>query len=376
MERPPPKHREISRALLADIAGGRYAGGKVPSEAQLVKRFGVSRPTIARALRDLQSEGLIDRRAGSGTFVRSPAAAPAPPARQLGLLVPERGTTEIFELICGELSSLARARDYALLYGGSALPAQEAEISERNAWAMCEHYIAQGVQGVFFAPFESGGGGAASNRRIAEALGGAGIPVILLDRDIVPFPLRSKFDLVSVDNVGGAYQLAEHLLKLGCRRVAFLARPGHAPTIDARIAGVREALARHGVAAPEDWVREGDAASPAFVREHIVARKWEAVICANDVTAAQLLRSLEKLGARVPQDIRIVGFDDANFASLLGVTLTTLQQPTRDIAVAAFTALADRLAQPTLPARTVLLDGRLVVRESCGAYLPREPAAS
>jgi DNA-binding GntR family transcriptional regulator len=63
-----PKHRDISRQLLAEIATGKHdPAGRLPSEAQLVKRFGVSRPTVARALRDLQSEGLIERRAGSGT---------------------------------------------------------------------------------------------------------------------------------------------------------------------------------------------------------------------------------------------------------------------------------------------------------------------
>ena len=65
------KHREISRQLLAEIAVGKYRpDGRLPSETQLVKRFGVSRPAVARALRDLQTEGLIERRAGSGTYVR------------------------------------------------------------------------------------------------------------------------------------------------------------------------------------------------------------------------------------------------------------------------------------------------------------------
>jgi len=53
-----PKHRDISRRLRADIAAGRYAAGaRLPSEPQLVKQFGVSRPTIGRALLDLQNEG-------------------------------------------------------------------------------------------------------------------------------------------------------------------------------------------------------------------------------------------------------------------------------------------------------------------------------
>ena len=69
-----PKHSRISQELLAEIAAGKYApSGRLPSEAQLVDRFGVSRPTVARALRDLQDQGLVERRVGSGSFVRSQA---------------------------------------------------------------------------------------------------------------------------------------------------------------------------------------------------------------------------------------------------------------------------------------------------------------
>ena len=97
------KHRRISQQLREEIAVGRYAAGvRLPSEPQLVKQFGVSRPTVARALLDLQSEGLIERRAGSGTYVRIAAPAQAGKStRQMGLLIPGLGHTEIFELICG-----------------------------------------------------------------------------------------------------------------------------------------------------------------------------------------------------------------------------------------------------------------------------------
>src|SRR5437867_2356701 len=107
-----PKHLLISQELMAEIAAGGYRpSGRLPSEAQLVKRFNVSRPTVARALRDLQDRGLIDRRVGSGTYVRQgPAAAGSAPdgRRELALMIPGLGTTEIFEEICGELAGLAR----------------------------------------------------------------------------------------------------------------------------------------------------------------------------------------------------------------------------------------------------------------------------
>lgn len=130
------KHHEISRQLRTAIAAGRYgAKGRLPGEPQLVKQFGVSRPTVARALLDLQAEGLIERRAGSGTYVRARAPALVT-TRQLGLLVPGLENTEIFGLICGELASLAQAHDYSLVWGSSMFPHQDTDSSLEHAQAI------------------------------------------------------------------------------------------------------------------------------------------------------------------------------------------------------------------------------------------------
>jgi LacI family transcriptional regulator len=65
----------------------------------------------------------------------------------------------------------------------------------------------------------------------------------------------------------------------------------------------------------------------------------------------------------------VVGFDDVRYATLFSVPLTTMHQPCREIAATAFRAMLDRIADPALPPRTLVLSPRLVVRESCGAYL-------
>lgn len=362
------KHRQISRRLHADILEGKYpAGARLPSEAQLVAQFGVSRPTVARALRDLLVEGLIERRAGSGTYVLAPTGRRAP-TRMLGLLIPGLGTTEVFEVICGELAGLARVHDFSLLWGGSTHPRQDKDASLEHANELCEQFIERHVSGVFFAPYEFLPEHGQANRRLAEALRQAGIPVILLDRDLQPFPNRSDFDLVGIDNVAGGYLIAEHLLKLGCRHLHFVARPHSAPTVDARIAGVREAMVRRHLEPSRGWIHTGDPADPRFVRGLMAGRQADALVCANDFTAATLLRSLETLGHKVPRDVRLAGFDDAKYATLVSVPLTTVHQPCREIATTAFRMMQERIAEPTLPVRSVALTPRLVVRESCGAY--------
>jgi LacI family transcriptional regulator len=70
----------------------------------------------------------------------------------------------------------------------------------------------------------------------------------------------------------------------------------------------------------------------------------------------------------VPSDIRLVGFDDVRYATLLATPLTTIHQPCRDIAVAAMRAMQDRIAESALPVRSHLLTSTLVLGESCGTY--------
>ncbi|MCW5555661.1 MAG: substrate-binding domain-containing protein [Verrucomicrobiae bacterium] len=154
---------------------------------------------------------------------------------------------EIFQSICGEIASLARVRDYGILWGGSTHPHEDTDASFEHAEELCRQFIVRKVSGVFFAPVELTTGQGEANRKLAELLRDAGIPVILLDRDLQPCSGRSDFDLVGIDNMAGGYPLAEHLIKRGCKRITFVARSLPAPTVDARIAGVRESFARHGI---------------------------------------------------------------------------------------------------------------------------------
>jgi LacI family transcriptional regulator len=366
-----PRHREISRELLTEIANGKYGpGGRLPSEAQLCQKFKVSRPTVGRALRELQEQGLIDRRVGSGTFVRaSRSSSPESANRQLGLLVPGLGKIEIFDIICGELAGLARVHDFGILWGGNARPRTDADMTTQEAEGLADLFIEKGVSGVFFAPFEHTADRDPANRRIVEKFRDAGVPLILIDRDLGAFPQRTPYDLVGIDNFAGGYFLAEHLIKLGARKLNFVTRPLSAATVQSRIAGALGALTAQGVHAMDPFVQVGDPSDLAFVRRVVSGRRVDAVICTNDLTAAQFMQSLVRLKVGVPRSLRVVGFDDVRYATLLPVQLTTMQQPCREIAVAALQAMRERIAEPALPPRSILLTPRLIVRESCGAYL-------
>lgn len=360
-----PKHRQIYEYVHRAIVSGQYAcGARLPTDGQLMRRFSTSRPTVARAMRELEQAGLVQRRAGSGTYVRLPAVVTN---QLLGLLIPGLGETEVFEPICGEIARGCHAHHLNLLWGDSA---PEGADPERRAEALCQHYIAQRVAGVFFAPLELTPGMIEVNHRIAGALDQAGIAVVLLDRDMEPFPFRSRFDLVGIDNFRAGYRQAFHLLEQGCQRIDYLARPRSAPTVNARIAGYRQAMQDQGIAADCRWIHWGDPTDLEFVRQ-LAEERPQAVLSANDLTAADLMQSLLRLGFHVPRDIRVMGLDDVKYARLLSVPLTTLRQPCREIGAMAVRAMVERLEDRQQPARDLLLDVRLVVRESCGGAVPR-----
>jgi GntR family transcriptional regulator of arabinose operon len=362
-----PKYQQVYSALEREIQAGQWKeGDRLPSEADLVRQYGASRITVGRAVRDLQRAGLVERRAGSGTFVRTRRSGSA---LSFGLLIPDFGETEIFEPICQGMMSSPLAREHALVWGsvtGEKGPAGATASKEERAWELCRHYIDRKVSGVFFAPLELTPAKDEVNGRIAQALDEARIPVVLLDRTVVPYPRRGHHDLVGIDNRRAGYLITEHLLRLGSRRVGFVGVGNAAATVDAREAGFREALHAGGAPYLPALVRRLDPSDAAAVRI-LMDQRPEAIVCANDWTAARLMRTLLELGHAVPGDVRLVGIDDVDYASLLPVPLTTLRQPTRQIGAAALAAMLDRVAGGELPTRDILLHGTLIVRRSCGA---------
>jgi GntR family transcriptional regulator of arabinose operon len=360
------RYHAIRDQVRRDIEQRRYSPGeRLPSDAELAGRFSVSRLTMIRALRELESEGLVQRKAGSGTFVRTAADSPASTStRVFGLLMPDLGDGEIFEPVARAIARAGESQHHRLLWGNVPAAAQD---KEEQAQELCRYLIGRNVSGVFFAPVEHTPEQDAVNRKIADELSAAGIPMVLVDRCICRYPERSRYDLVGIDNRRAGHRMTRCLIDAGCQRIAFAARPGAAPTVDARHAGCREALWD----AHLEWLPvltlELEKDHAAMLREFIETVKPDGIVCANDLTAAKLMHDLLRLGVRIPDEIKMVGINDVKYASFLPVPLTTLRQPCQELGAAAMDLMLDRLERPDAPARDVLLNCELIVRQSCGA---------
>ncbi len=351
-----PKYRKIFNSLHSDILEGKFdKNGTLPSEEFLCRKWDVSRPTVARALRELQMQGLIDRRAGSGTYLR---AEKRPVQTTLGLLAEGLGKTEILDPICAEITRAAQQRGCGVFTGG--LP------PGKSAESIASEWFANGVRGVFFAPIEHPSSNRQTlNREIVTAFKNAEIAVVLIDRDTLEFPQKSDFDLVAIDNFHAGYELGRHLSETGSERVALIAKPDYPSTTDLRLNGLQEGLRYGGVASLDFHV--GDPENADFMKTLYRPQPiYDTFVCSNDQTAARFMQSAFALGFRVPTDFKLAGFDDISLASLLPVPLTTIHQPCRSIGICCVDAMIGRLRHPELPPRSILLRGTLVVRQSTG----------
>jgi DNA-binding LacI/PurR family transcriptional regulator len=126
----------------------------------------------------------------------------------------------------------------------------------------------------------------------------------------------------------------------------------------------------YGLVPQPEWVHFFDPEDRLALRKELLSSGAQHLICGNDETAAALMGELEEIGVSVPEDLRIVGFDDIRYASMLKVPLTTLHQPATEIGDLAVETMLWRLENPTRPPRTVTAATAIIQRASCGVGTP------
>jgi LacI family transcriptional regulator len=200
-----------------------------------------------------------------------------------------------------------------------------------------------------------------------------------LERRAIPFVRISPgtnhalTSSVFMDDVQAADDMTTHLINLGHRVIGFIiGHPSHMAS-EQRLEGYRRALDRAGVAFEPALVRPGafDFASGAAAAESLLSQSLPptAIFASNDDMAAGVLAVAHRLNIGVPRDLSVAGFDDTALATIVWPPLTTIRQPTRDLAYSAASLLFER--PDGVEHRR--LQHHLVVRASVAAPLDRGP---
>jgi LacI family transcriptional regulator len=216
-------------------------------------------------------------------------------------------------------------------------------------------------------------GGLRANEEQLQLLSDEGFPVVLWGR--IP---ESPLPFVDVDNVNAAQMAVEHLIALGHRRIACITNaPLRYPESAGRLRGYQAALGANNLPYDDSLVISGDyqerSGYEAMRTLLALDAPPTAVFVASDVVALGALSAARAAGIRVPDDLAVVGFDDIQLAQYLVPSLTTVRVPAREIGATSAQMLLNIIQNGYRPA-SVYLETELIVRESSGAAIQRNPA--
>jgi LacI family transcriptional regulator len=336
---------------------------KKPSITDVAKLAGVSRTTVSYVLNNVPSVQFADATRqrvldAARQLNYHPNASARSLARKqtrtLGLvvgLIPNRLASDSFLLsIIKGVSSTITSAGYRLLVE----PVEDIATPDAYMSLVREARI----DGMIL-------GGAYTNDPQLSELHDSDFPIVLWGK--LP---GTDFAYADIDNAGAARQAVEHLTGAGHRRIACITNaPLRAPESADRLNGYRQALAGQGIPYDESLVRYGDyqerSGFEAMSSLLSLVEHPTAVFVASDVVALGALRAIATSGLRVPNDVAVVGFDDLPIAEYGIPPLTTVRVPAHDIGATAARMALNIIQTGARPA-SVLLETKLIVRESCG----------
>jgi len=192
-------------------------------------------------------------------------------------------------------------------------------------------------------------------------------PVVLLYQSP---PEALDIPAVLIENQSGALRVVEHLIEVhGCRRIAFLRGPEGNEDSQQRQAGYELALQSHGIPLDPQLIGTGgfneEEAATTIQRWVTQGMAFDAVFAGDDDAAAGVLSALRRLGRRIPQQVKVAGFDDLPVARYLTPPLTTVRVPIEAVGRQAIRQLVHLIRHE--PAELLsLMPTELIIRESCG----------
>jgi DNA-binding LacI/PurR family transcriptional regulator len=324
--------------------------GSRPTITSVAERAGVSKSLVSLVIRgapnvsDARREAVL--RAAAELGYRPNLAARTlveRRSRTLGVLISDLHNPFFAEVIDG-VTDAAEARDLRLVLGsGHRAAATEADV--------IESFLQQDVEGLILL-------GPALDEATLAAVAAAAPTVVVARRPAAV----DGFDVIVNDDAVGAELAVEHLAGLGHRRIAHIAGD-EGGTAAERRAGYEAAMRRRGLG-DEILVAPGDSSEEGGQRgaTALLPKRPTAILAYNDLAAVGALNALTEAGLDVPADVSLVGYDNTSLASIRHISLTSVDQPRREMGRLAVAAVED---DPR--GRVHVLPPSLRVRRSTGA---------
>ncbi|CAL8972565.1 Ribose operon repressor [Cellulomonas sp. T2.31MG-18] len=342
---------------MSDLAGRNGNRNRRATLKDVALASGLSQSTTSRAL---SGEGYVAEAARQRVLAAAEQLGYVPHAmarslrkqvsRSVGVLVSDLRNPFYADLAAG-IGAQARARGYTMM-----LVADQG--LEEEQLSAAQAFVGTRAAGVIVTPLSAA---------VPQYLLSQQIPVVEVDRHFLP----QACDSVTIDNETVARRITEHLLSLGHRSIGLLIDETAWTTGEARMAGYTHALEDAGLEVDRGLIIAAGSdvtAARAAVVDMLARRvRPTAMFAANNLLAEGLWRAAHALGLRIPEDLSIVSFDDAEWMSMVEPGITAIAQDAVALGEAAMDQLLDRIADPDAPPADIVLEARIVPRGSTAA---------
>jgi GntR family transcriptional regulator of arabinose operon len=295
----------------------------LPTESELMAKFGVSRHTIRKALDDLENEGWLYRKQGLGTFCADRNSVKSYDNKNIAVI-----TTYINDYI---FPRIIKGIDQVLAKNGYSILLFNTNNRIETEMDILENVLTKDIRGLIIEPTKSAL--PHINLNYFDELKNRGIPYIFINS----FYEELNPSYIIQDDEGGGYMATKHLIKLGHRNIVGIFKSDDNQGLN-RYKGYVKALRKNNIKIKEDniifYTTEEMKTKP---KEKIyeIYSKWEnkptAIVSYNDQIAMWILDPIRELGYNVPDDISIVSFDDSDYAELSNVKLTSIIHPKEEM---------------------------------------------
>lgn len=321
------------------------------SENELAKKFNVSRLTARKAIENLVNEGLLVRVQGIGTFVSDIEKENKKKNKYIGILIKNRFDTRGWSMISGIEKTLKQFNYKALILD---LKTDSPQQISRKIHSL----LSQNVEGLIITPTHN-----LSNSKVFEKLVKQNFPIIFVDRNIEGLDIST----VESSNYHGGKILGEHLKNVHkIRNVLFVTEETMDLTsVKERLEGFKKGL---GSGKVDVLILEKNRENRRKLLSTLKKKNCEAIFFCHDLLAVYGISILLREGYKIPEDIKIVSFDNNQVSKYILPNLTTVEQN--------FEILGENVAMMIIK----LINGEkipkikhipvhLIIRESCGCNL-------
>jgi len=333
----------------------------------IARALDISVATVSRAFNDRygikkETRELVLRKAKEMGYRPNPIARKLLQKQSLniGVIVPEFINSFFSEVIIGIQEILCK-KDYQVII----MQSNESAYLELKNLITMENSM---VDGLLISLSKE-----TKNIEALKQLIDEGFPIVLFNRINDTLPVSK----VIFNDYKWALFATEHLIEQGYRKIFHFAGPTHLNLIKDRIRGFKRAMEKHRIPYEKDQIIEtgilmedGENAMEALIQKNDIP---EAIFATNDPTAIGAMKVLKKHGYNIPNDVGLVGFSNSKMAEIVEPALTSVEQPTYKMGKTVAELLLKQLtSKEPVDSKTIVMDGRLVIRDSSIKKLPLE----